>query len=232
MLQPAVPMTRDMKAERARLEDGPDRRLAGRPNRPIAFAGPVGQVSRERANGGGQMAEEAEKPKRKLGLGALAIGLIILAAIAFILVNALGDRDAPRVDLAAGKQFPCTVQSVYDGDGPINCAEVDAEGKQVSLRLRGIEAREPDNSCQTEVCPPLSGEQAKAALTRLAVGRLQCLSYGPSYNRVDAFCRNASGQDLSCEMLRSGTAVRWAQYDPDGRLLPCVRPQPGGSARQ
>lgn len=179
------------------------------------------------------MAEEAVKPKRRIGLGALAIGLIILAAIAFIVINALGDREAPRVDLAAGKQFPCTVQSVYDGDGPINCAERDTQGNQVRVRIRGIEARDADNSCRhPNLCPEASGAEARAVMERLAVGRLDCTSFGPSYNRVDAFCRNPGGQDLSCEMLKSGTAVRWEQYDPGGRLIPCVRPYRGGAARQ
>lgn len=179
------------------------------------------------------MAEEAAKPGRRLGIGALAIGLIILAAIGFIAYSALSDRDTPKVDLAAGKTFPCTVQSVYDGDGPINCAEQDLNGNQVRVRIRGIEARDADNSCRhPNLCPQASGAEAKATLERFAVGRLECTSFGPSYNRVDAFCRNASGQDLSCEMLRSGTALRWEQYDPDGRLIHCVRANAGGPARQ
>ena len=179
------------------------------------------------------MAEDAQKPKRKLGLGALAIGLIILAAIVFIAFNALGDREAPRVDLAAGKTFPCTVQSVYDGDGPINCAERDLSGNPVAVRVRGIEAREVDNRCpRANLCPQASGAEAKAVMERLAVGRLECTSFGPSYSRVDAHCRNASGQDLSCEMLRSGTAVRWPEYDPEGALVQCVRPYRGGTPRQ
>ena len=179
------------------------------------------------------MAEDAQKPKRKLGLAALAIGLIIAAAIAFIVMNALRDREVTKVDLAVGKTFPCTVQSVYDGDGPINCNEQDLNGNPVRVRIRGIEARDSDNSCRhPNLCPQASGAEAKAMLERFAVGRLECTSFGPSYNRVDAFCRNASGQDLSCEMLKSGMAVRWEQYDPDGRLIPCVRPPAGGAARQ
>ena len=169
------------------------------------------------------MAQSAEAGLRKVSGGAIAIALIILAAIAFILFSALGQASSAAVDTAAGNQFPCTVQSVYDGDGPINCAETDAAGKQVRVRLRGIEAREADNSCRYEnLCPAASGAEAKAQLTRLAVGRLECTSFGPSYNNVDASCRNPSGQDISCEMLRSGAAVRWPQYDPDGRLVPCV----------
>jgi len=177
--------------------------------------------------------EDTQQPRRRIGIGALVIGLIILGAIAFIIVNALGDRETPGVDLAAGKTFPCTVQSVYDGDGPINCAERDTAGNPVAVRIRGIEAREVDNRCpRANLCPQASGAEAKAVMERLAVGRLECTSFGPSYSRVDAHCRNASGQDLSCEMLRSGTAVRWPEYDPDGHLVQCVRPYRGGAARQ
>ena len=169
------------------------------------------------------MAQGAAEGLRKVSGGAIAIALIILAAIAFILFSALGQASSAAVDTASGNQFPCTVQSVYDGDGPINCAETDAAGKQVRVRLRGIEAREADNSCRYEnLCPEASGAEAKAQLARLAVGRLDCTSFGPSYNNVDASCRNPSGQDISCEMLRSGAAVRWPQYDPDGRLIACV----------
>jgi endonuclease YncB( thermonuclease family) len=179
------------------------------------------------------MAEQAEKPKRRIGIGAVAIGLIILAAIAFIAWNAIGDRESALVDTANGKSFPCTVQSVYDGDGPINCYERDTAGNPVILRIRGIEARETDNRCpRANLCPQASGAEAKAVMERLAVGRLQCVSFGPSYNRVDAHCTNPSGQDLSCEMLRSGTAVRWPEYDPEGALVQCVRPYRGGAARQ
>ena len=158
----------------------------------------------------------------RIGIGGIVIGLIILAAIIFILVSAMGGAGAAVVDTAAGREFPCTVQSVYDGDGPINCSETDTAGQQVRVRLRGIEARESDNSCQAETCPEATGAEAKAQLEQLAVGRLECTSFGPSYNRVDASCRTATGVDISCEMIRSGAAVRWPQYDPEGRLASCV----------
>jgi endonuclease YncB( thermonuclease family) len=160
--------------------------------------------------------------RARIGTGGILIGVIVLAALAFIIFNAVRDIAPHQVDTAAGSQFPCTVLSVYDGDGPINCAEVDGSGKQVAVRLRGIEAREPDNRCQVAVCPPMSGAQAKAALERLAAGRMQCTSFGPSYNRVDASCTSATGVDISCELIRMGAAVRWAEYDPDGRLTHCV----------
>lgn len=153
----------------------------------------------------------------------IVIALVILVAVAFILFSAFGQASSTTVDTAAGSQFSCTVQDVYDGDGPINCAETDTSGKQVRVRLRGIEAREADNTCRYEnLCPDASGQEAREQLTRLAVGRLECTSFGPSYNNVDASCRNPSGEDISCEMLRSGAAVRWPQYDPEGRLIPCV----------
>lgn len=158
----------------------------------------------------------------RIGTGGLVIAAIILAAVIFIVVNVLQSFAPEQVDTATGSRFACTVLSVYDGDGPINCAEVDGEGQQVRVRLRGIDAREPDNSCQVETCPPLSGREAKAILTRLAVGRLQCTSFGPSYNRVDSSCWNSAGVDISCEMIRRGAAVRWPQYDREQRLVNCV----------
>ena len=162
----------------------------------------------------------------RIGIKGAVIGVIIAAALLFILVNVIEDTEPERVDIAAGSQFPCTVLSVYDGDGPINCAEQDMQGKPVAVRLRGIEARETDDSCRPqELCPEMSGAEAKDILTRLAVGRLECTSHGPSYNRVDARCRNASGQDLSCEMIRSGGAMRWPEYDSEGELLACVPAQ-------
>jgi endonuclease YncB( thermonuclease family) len=160
--------------------------------------------------------------RTRIGVGGIAIALLILAALAFILVNVADDRDKALVDTSAGSDFPCTVVSVYDGDGPINCSETDSEGKPVAVRLRGIDAREIDDSCQVQVCPKASGAEARALLTKLAVGRMQCHSFGPSYNRVDASCTNPEGTDISCELVRQGTAVRWPEYDPDGRLLPCV----------
>jgi endonuclease YncB( thermonuclease family) len=165
------------------------------------------------------------RAQRKFGFGILAVAGIILAALAFILFNVLAQSEATRVNISAGSEFPCTVLSVYDGDGPINCAEIDLAGKPVSVRLRGIEAREADNSCRhADLCPAATGQQAKEKLTQLAVGRLDCVSFGPSYNRVDARCISPTGVDISCEMIRSGMASRWPQYDPDERLVACIPP--------
>ncbi|MBU3079336.1 thermonuclease family protein [Sphingomonas quercus] len=163
--------------------------------------------------------------RRKFGLGGLVVGGIIIAALAFIGASALFDLSPERVDTANGSRFPCTVLSVYDGDGPINCAERDQSGQQVKVRLRGIEAREIDNSCsRPDICPKATGAEGKAALLRYAYGKLTCTSFGPSYSRVNATCVNPKGFNLSCEMLRSGTAMRWAEYDPEGSLLACLPP--------
>lgn len=162
------------------------------------------------------------RARGKIGTSGLVIVAVVVAALIFVIVNVVQDIAPDQVDTATGSRFNCTVLSVYDGDGPINCAEVDGDGKQVSVRLRGIEAREPDNSCQTDLCPRLSGEDAKAMLTRLAVGQIQCTSFGPSYNRVDASCITSTGTDISCELIRSGAAVRWPEYDRDNRLVNCL----------
>jgi endonuclease YncB( thermonuclease family) len=50
--------------------------------------------------------------------------------------------------LPSGKHFPCTPTHVWDGDGPIWCAE----GPRV--RLAGIAAREMDETCKSgHPCP-------------------------------------------------------------------------------
>lgn len=168
----------------------------------------------------------SEQAKSRRFIISAIVGVVIIAAIAFIILAARQDAQPSAVDTAAGRNFPCTVESVYDGDGPINCKELDLKGQQVRVRLRGIEARESDNSCRhANICPKASGAEAKAVLTKLAVGRMTCTSFGPSYNRVDAACRTPTNQDVSCEMLRSGTAVRWPEYDPDERLISCIPPR-------
>lgn len=180
------------------------------------------------AVGGTIMAQTLlNRVRAKIGMGGIIVGIIIAAALAFIAASIVSTLDSPPVNIEAGQQFSCTVLSIYDGDGPINCAERDSRGQPVSVRLRGIEAREADDTCQLkDQCPKASGAEAKAALMKLAVGRLNCTSFGPSYNRVDARCRTATGTDISCEMVRSGAASRWPEYDPGGSLIPCVPRKP------
>jgi endonuclease YncB( thermonuclease family) len=125
--------------------------------------------------------------------------------------------------VAAGTTFTCTPTAVWDGDGPVWCAE----GPRV--RLAGIAAREIDNTCRPgQPCPNVFGIAARDELVRLLGGPrgrlehgrirvsarpMQCVSNGHAGgSRTGAWCVTASGMDLNCAMIRSGAAVRWSRY--------------------
>jgi endonuclease YncB( thermonuclease family) len=125
--------------------------------------------------------------------------------------------------VAAGVTFTCTPTAVWDGDGPIWCAE------GPKIRLAGIAAREIDGSCKPgHPCPLASAEAARDRLVSLLGGRkgrlgtghvrvsaapLQCRSEGGAAgSRTAAWCVTSSGVDLSCAMVGSGAAVRWDRY--------------------
>ncbi len=127
--------------------------------------------------------------------------------------------------VAAGAMFTCTPTAVYDGDGPIWCAE------GPKIRLAGIAAREIDGSCRAgHPCPKATGEQARDHLVSLVgvpTGRartghifvrgapLQCRSAGSGKgDRTAAWCASAKVGDLSTAMVRSGYAAKWARYWP------------------
>lgn len=125
--------------------------------------------------------------------------------------------------VAAGQAFTCTPVWVWDGDGPLWCAD----GPR--LRLAGIAAREMDGTCRPgQPCPATSAEAARDALVGL-LGRpggqsreghvlvsgpaLRCVSTGAAGgDRTGAWCVTAAGVDLSCAMIVSGTALRWDRY--------------------
>src|SRR5688500_79871 len=66
------------------------------------------------------------------------------------------------VVIPAGQTFECTPIRVWDGDGPVWCAE----GPHV--RLSGIAAREKDGTCRTnQPCPDTGAIEARNALVRL-----------------------------------------------------------------
>ena len=126
--------------------------------------------------------------------------------------------------VAQGTSFTCTPVAVRDGHGPIWCAE----GPRV--RLAGIAAREIDETCRRgQPCPAASGHAARDYLVTLLGGaggtlrtghiavrgpRLICLSNGSARgSRTGAFCRSPRTGDLSCAMVRSGFALRWARYE-------------------
>ncbi|HEY0027876.1 MAG TPA: hypothetical protein VGC35_08405 [Allosphingosinicella sp.] len=122
-----------------------------------------------------------------------------------------------------GESFACTPTKVWDGDGPIHCAE----GPRI--RLSGIAARETDGTCRPgHPCPAASAEQARDTLAGL-LGRtigtapqghlliagpvLTCRSVGSAGGkRTAAWCVSPVAGDLSCAMVASGTAAKWGRY--------------------
>ncbi|WP_225940927.1 thermonuclease family protein [Sphingopyxis sp. OAS728] len=123
----------------------------------------------------------------------------------------------------AGQSFECTPTAVWDGDGPVWCAE----GPRV--RLSGIAARETDGSCRPgHPCPAadafaardhlvsLLGERAGIRSTgHIAVkgSTMRCRSVGAAGgNRTAAFCVSPKSGDISCAMVRDGYAARWDRY--------------------
>lgn len=130
--------------------------------------------------------------------------------------------------VAAGQSFTCTPTHVWDGDGPVWCAE------GPHLRLAGIAARKSDGTCRAnQPCPAASAEAARDQLVMLLGGPrgtnrtghvvvagpvLRCRSEGPAGgNRTAAWCTLPSGRDLSCAMVASGTVLKWNRYWKDHR---------------
>ena len=125
----------------------------------------------------------------------------------------------PASSIAAGLVFACTPVAVWDGDGPIHCAE----GPKV--RLAGIAAREISGGCREHhPCPRAAGEAARDNLVRILGGargmareghvlvqgpRLSCRSFGMTYGRVAALCSAPEVGDLSCTQVRAGVALPW-----------------------
>jgi endonuclease YncB( thermonuclease family) len=152
-----------------------------------------------------------------------AFALLGLALAACVGSAAQAAEPALGGIVSAGKHFTCTPIMLWDGDGPIHCAE----GPRV--RLSGIAAREADGSCQPgHPCPGASATAARAKLASL-LGRtsgtapsghllirgpaLACTSDGSAGGkRTAAWCVSPLSGDLSCAMVASGTAARWGRY--------------------
>ena len=122
-----------------------------------------------------------------------------------------------------GEVFDCTPTHVWDGDGPIWCAE----GPRI--RLSGIAARELDGTCsRSHPCPasdPIASRDFLANLVGEPYGEshfghilvrgptMRCLSTGGAGgSRTGAWCVSPRGGDLSCTMVASGMAARWDRY--------------------
>jgi endonuclease YncB( thermonuclease family) len=153
----------------------------------------------------------------------LVVATVIVAAVIFIVASTLGRLGIQTVDTSTGRAFPCTVVKVMDGDGPVICEEEDQSGRQVQVRLRGIEARDGDGNCRlAQGCPEMNWQEARAVLVRIAGPRMNCVSHDTYRDRVDSFCSTPSGVDIACELVKMGAAVRWPEFDRDGRLLNCI----------
>lgn len=75
--------------------------------------------------------------------------------------------------VATGETFTCTPTSVWDGDGPIWCAE----GPRI--QIAGVAAREMDGSCRpNHPCPSVSATEARDWLVQLLGGSRGRLSTG------------------------------------------------------
>jgi len=128
----------------------------------------------------------------------------------------------------SGTSFDCTPTAVWDGDGPVWCAE----GPRI--RLAGIAAREMDGSCAAgHPCPDTDPVAARDHLASLvgtprgvnATGHIlvagptmRCVSRGGAGGtRTAAFCTSPRSGDLSCAMVRNGYAARWERYWGDHR---------------
>jgi endonuclease YncB( thermonuclease family) len=123
----------------------------------------------------------------------------------------------------AGRAFACTPVAVWDGDGPIWCAE------GPKIRIAGVAARELDGSCrQGHPCPGTGGLDARDRLVRLLGGArgtlptghirvhapaMDCRSEGGGHgDRTAAWCTSPAFGDLSCAVVRAGGAVPWPRF--------------------
>jgi len=137
-----------------------------------------------------------------------------LALVSALVLASCGQAAADRANsVISANGFTCTVASITDGD-TWRCRETDTAGRQLRVRLSGVNARERDGSCGSgHPCPSAPPEAATAALTRLAAGQvLSCRRVGSTHGRIAAFCRRSDGVDLSCAMVASGTVARWDRH--------------------
>lgn len=147
--------------------------------------------------------------------------LFILGLVALVICPGEAKTDVPIIP--SGQTFACTPTHVWDGDGPIWCAE----GPR--LRLAGIAAREIDETCSLgHPCPSASGRDARAALVSLlgvptGTSRhghilvtgptITCRSDGSAgWNRTASWCVSTTVGDINCAMITGGWALRWDRY--------------------
>jgi hypothetical protein len=144
-------------------------------------------------------------------------------AIALIGWNFLPPEGASSQIVPAGHSFQCTPIAVWDGDGPIWCAE----GPKV--RIAGVAAREMDGTCRpNQPCPEVGATDARDRLVKLLGGArgtmpdghvivraatMTCVSDGSAGgSRTAAWCRSSAIRDLSCAVIRAGGAIEWTRF--------------------
>ena len=144
-------------------------------------------------------------------------------AIGVLASNFLPPGEVQSRVVPTGHTFTCTAIAVWDGDGPIWCAE----GPKV--RIAGVAAREIDNSCRPgHPCPTISGIEARDRLVRLFGGArgmlptghigvrstaMSCVSAGSANgDRTAAWCNSPAIGDLSCAVVQSGGAAVWPRH--------------------
>ena len=155
-------------------------------------------------------------------------GFLIRFAAAIVGWNFLPPADAAAQIVPAGETFRCTPTAVWDGDGPIWCAE----GPKV--RIAGVAAREMDGTCRpNQPCPAVGPIEARDRLVGILGGArgtlpqghivvraatMSCLSDGSAGgSRTAAWCTSPTFGDLSCTVVRAGGAIRWPRYWRDHR---------------
>jgi hypothetical protein len=128
----------------------------------------------------------------------------------------------------SGLQFQCTPTAVYDGDGPIWCAE------GPKIRIAGVAAREMDGTCRSnQPCPTVGAIDARDRVVRLFGGprgtlstghivvrsaTMTCTSEGSAGgSRTAAWCTSAAFGDLSCAVVAAGGVLKWPRYWRDHR---------------
>jgi endonuclease YncB( thermonuclease family) len=147
---------------------------------------------------------------------------LVIAALAG---TCLQPRQAAAAEIVrAGQTFTCTPVAVYDGDGPVWCAE-----RGIKIRIAGVAAREMDGTCRSnQPCPAVDATDARDRLVRILGGprgalpqghivvrsaTMTCRSEGSAGgSRTAAWCISPVFGDLSCAVVQAGGAVRWARF--------------------
>lgn len=144
-------------------------------------------------------------------------------ALGALIATPLPAAEARAQIVTDGATFTCTPTAVWDGDGPVWCAE----GPRV--RIAGVAAREMDGTCNAnQPCPAVDAIDARDRLVRLFGGAkgtlstghikvrsapMRCVSDGSAGgSRTAAWCMSPAFGDLSCAVVRAGGAVRWPRY--------------------